>query len=196
MRKSRTIFALVLLCAVLFSQCLTAYAANDKTANLGAIWTTNAAGTQNNENHYATIADVFLNGGPGGSVFTDDYPYYVMVTTTNGTLIGHAFTVTPVNGSFRVCLSAIGANPGPGVYKVHVGIDAQFSTAKTDNFSLVGGSNVDTALLTIAKRITGQGFDRNAPFGVTITPPAAGMQPIIGTITANQAYSVSLPYGT
>lgn len=92
----------------------------------GAIFTTNASGSRVNQNHFATKAEVFLNGGPHrtGAAGLIDGVYVVGVTDPSGSQLLSPLplkTVEVVGGEFveLVALAPFADAPGDGkVYKV------------------------------------------------------------------------------
>ena len=121
--------------------------------NTGAIWTTNASGSEVNQNIYTSKQLVYLNGGPNsngnGGTGLEDGAYYVKVTEPEGAFLGSSgnSTVPVVNGVFslinlyQLTHFADTTNPG-GMYKVWVSknIDFPGGEFKTDNFKVVADS--------------------------------------------------------
>ncbi|MCR4399591.1 MAG: hypothetical protein NUV35_01715, partial [Syntrophomonadaceae bacterium] len=123
----------------------------------GAIWTTDADCNEVNENvHYATKQDVYLNGGPnnehGGQALPDGW-YWVKVTDPSGhTLLGisEGPVVEVRDGRFVSCVQlwsilvkgsdgsqGYDSSPNNGdEYKVWISPTEDFDQHKTDNFKV------------------------------------------------------------
>lgn len=204
MKRAARVLKILLILAFVFAQCGVAFAETTEPGplgptatelELGAIWTTDTNGNRVNQNHYGTIHDVYLNGGPEGNArFTPGGTYYVRVTTPNGTQMGSTFTVVAnANGVIGAHLCLIGAEPPAGEYKVWVSRNTSFAgcDSRTDNFSL----DPVTATLTVNKIITGDsGYDPGLSFTVTIGR-ACG-HPIIRTVSVSTPLVLTLAVGT
>ncbi len=134
----------------------------------GAIFTTDSSCTAVNLNHYASKADVYLNGGPkhpGAAGLPDGY-YYVKITAPNGQLLGTSVgsgndqPIHVTNGEFDQCYQLytilIRASDGTqgyddtpnngGEYKAWVSNEPTFAnnSSKTDNFKVTSGAATPT----------------------------------------------------
>jgi hypothetical protein len=129
----------------------------------GAIFTTDGACAQVNGNVYASVFEVYINGGPAkpGAAGLPNGDYYVKVTEPNGQLLGTSIgsgndqPVHVSNGEFSACLNLyeilVRASDGTqgydttgnagGEYKVWVSNEASFAnnSSKTDNFHITPG---------------------------------------------------------
>ena len=162
-RTVRAVASLALIVAVaLLAVVLGVFGGSTASAQpiTGAVWTTNAACVEVNDNvNYESKLDVYLNGGPvGGGGGLPDGEYYVRVLAPNGTLLGTSIgssDETPavvVGGSFVTCYQLWNilikasdgtqgyddtTNPG-GEYKVEVSSVSDFASSQTksDNFKV------------------------------------------------------------
>ena len=108
-----------------------------------AIFTTDAAGNTNNQNHYDSKPEVFLNGGPtsAGGGLTPGTKIYYQVQEPDGTpLMEIRSTVIDPDGKFRVQLFPFDttSNSG-GEYKVVASTQADLGEGgctKSDNFKV------------------------------------------------------------
>lgn len=141
-----------------------------------AIFTTDAAGNTNNQNHYDSKPEVFLNGGPtsaGGGLEAGTVIYYQVQEPDGTPLMEIRSTVIGADGTFRVQLYPFDttSNSG-GEYKVVASTQADLGEGgctKSDNFKVAGPGS-----LTIVKDVDGGPTDFSGTFHVTADCGAAG----------------------
>src|SRR6478672_4823340 len=141
-----------------------------------AIFTTDAAGNTNNQNHYDSKPEVYLNGGPtsAGGGLTDGTTLYYQVQEPDGTpLMEIRHIVLSSDGTFRVQLYPFETTSNSGnEYKVVVSTQADLSEGgctKSDNFKVDGPGS-----LKITKDVEGGPSDFSGDFAITVDCDAAG----------------------
>jgi len=151
-----------------------ALAAGD--CNSFAIFTTDAAGNTNNQNHYDSKPEVFLNGGPtsaGGGLDAGTTIYYQVQEPDGTPLMDIRSTVIGPNGTFRVQLFPFETTSNSGdEYKVVASTQADLGEGgctKSDNFKVDGPGS-----LKITKDVDGGPSDFSGTFHVTADCGASG----------------------
>ena len=135
-----------------------------------AIFTTDAAGDTNNQNHYESKPEVFLNGGPtsaGGGLTAGTVIYYQVQEPDGTPLMEIRSTVIGPDGTFRVQLFPFDTTSNNGnEYKVVASTEAdlgQGGCTKSDNFKVDGPGS-----LKVTKDVEGGPSDFTGNFDITV----------------------------
>ncbi|MFL5707475.1 MAG: hypothetical protein ACJ77Y_00615 [Chloroflexota bacterium] len=140
-----------------------------------AIFTTDPAGNTNNQNHYDSKPEVYLNGGPesAGSLSAGTVLYYQVQEPDGTPLMEIRHIALDSDGKFRVQLYPFDttSNPG-GEYKVVVSTESDLSEGgctKSDNFKVDLGGN-----LKVTKDVEGGPAGFSGDFAITVDCGDAG----------------------
>src|SRR3954454_2779886 len=140
-----------------------------------AIFTTDPAGNTNNQNHYDSKPEVYLNGGPesAGSLSAGTVLYYQVQEPDGTPLMEIRHLALNSEGKFRVQLYPFDTTTNPGgEYKVVVSTQADLGEGgctKSDNFKVAGGGS-----LKITKDVEGGPAGFTGDFAITINCGDAG----------------------
>src|SRR4051794_30779346 len=140
-----------------------------------AIFTTDPAGNTNNQNHYDSKPEVYLNGGPdsAGSLTAGTVLYYQVQEPDGTPLMEIRHLALNSEGKFRVQLYPFDTTTNPGgEYKVVVSTQADLGEGgctKSDNFKVAGGGS-----LKITKDVEGGPAGFSGDFAITINCGDAG----------------------
>ena len=142
-----------------------------------AIFTTDAQGDTNNQNHYDSKPEVFLNGGPtsaGGGLTAGTVIYYQVQEPDGDPLMEIRSTVIGADGMFRVQLFPFETTTNNGnEYKVVASTNADLAQGggctKSDNFKVDG-----PGALKITKDVEGGPANFTGNFDITVDCGASG----------------------